>query len=141
MECLVCYMRISRLSARKIRSQKFFYFLQVSPFIHFIFLSYAFTIDSYDLSYAFPLSLTLQEQESDLIGVWKARLLLVQTSQERVLVIEVALEVKVLPVIGALTLILLGRLDKRIHHPLRGDLLIKPTDQSSPLQYQLQAQD
>jgi len=67
--------------------------------------------------------------------------LLVQTSHKRVLVIEVALEVKVLPVIGALTLILLGRLDKRIDEPLRSDLLIKPMDQSSPLQYQLQAQD
>ena len=45
---------VKNLSARKIWSQKSFYFLQVSPFIHFISLSYALTINSYDSSYAFP---------------------------------------------------------------------------------------
>jgi len=112
---------------------KFFYFLQVSPFIYFIFLSYALMIDSYDLSFMLSLSLTIQEQESDLIGVWKAGPLLVQMSQERVLVVEVTLEVKVLSVIGAPTPILLGRLDKRVNNPLRGDLLFELTDRSSSL--------
>jgi len=112
-----------RVSVREIWSQNSFIFFESHHSFTSFSLSYALTIDSYDLSYAFPFHSRFQNRKSDLIGVLKAGPLLVQTSQECVLVSEVTLEVKVLSVIGAPMPILLGRLDPRVNHPLRRDLL------------------
>jgi len=87
------------------------------------------------------LSLTIPEQEKQSYWCIEGRTATGTTSQEHVLVIEVTLEVKVLSVIGAPTPILLRRLNKRVNHPLRRDLLFKNTDQSSALRDQLQGQN
>jgi len=87
------------------------------------------------------LSLTTTEQEKRSYWCMEGRTATGTTSQEHVLVVEVTLEVKVLSVIGASTFILLGRRDKRVNHPLRRDLLVENTDQSSALRDQLQGQN
>ena len=87
---------------------KFLIFPFKSHLLSLRFHLYAFHSHSYVSPYAYPYLSGLQEQEQQwFIGTLKETLL-VQTSQERVLVIEVALKVKVFSVIGAPMPILLG---------------------------------